>query len=98
VNTDFETAQDEDYPAGRWALKFDRFLLGTRTQFFHFHETYVPIEDANKTFLRSQTGLRFPLINRLNATLQYNVDWENKPAPGRASTDKTLLLTLGYFW
>ena len=48
--------------------------------------------------MRSQTGLRIPLIDRLNATAQYNVDWENTPTDGRARTDKILLLTLGYTW
>ena len=37
-------------------------------------------------------------IGGVNATAQYNVDWENTPTDGRARTDKILLLTLGYTW
>lgn len=98
VNTDYDLGVDEDYPAGRWALNFDHFLFETRTQFFHNHEAYVGLEDSENIFVRSQTGLRFPLVRSLNATAQYNVDWDNQPAPGRVRTDKTLLLTLGYSW
>ena len=27
VNEDYETGQDEGYPAGRWALDFDRYFF-----------------------------------------------------------------------
>jgi hypothetical protein len=38
------------------------------------------------------------LIDKLNASLQLNVDWEHDPEPGRDATDSTLLLGLGYAW
>ena len=98
VDTDFIAGEDDDYPAARWALKFDHLLFNTKIQFFHMHEVYVGIEDAKKTFVRSQTGLRVPLYKNLNATAQYNVDWDNNPTPGRVKTDKAALLTLGYSW
>jgi hypothetical protein len=41
---------------------------------------------------------RVPLRKSLNATAQYNVDWDSSPAAGRERADKTLLLTLGYSW
>ena len=49
-------------------------------------------------FVLSQTGLRVPLIDNLNATAQYNVDWDSAPTTGRVRTDKAVLLTLGYSW
>lgn len=98
VDTDFFVTRNEDYPAARWALKFDHFLFGTRTQFFHTHEAYAAIDSSDSAFVKSQTGFRFPLIYRITGTLQYNLDWENNPAPDRVSTDETLLFTLGYNW
>ena len=98
VHTHFIVAPDDGYPAARWALKFDHLLFDTRYQFFHTHEAYVALDDTSKMFVRSQTGLRIPLIEKLNATAQYNVDWDNMPTPGRARTDRALLLTLGYTW
>ena len=41
---------------------------------------------------------RVPLVERLNATAQLNVDWERRPSPGRVSTDSTLLLGVDYFF
>jgi putative salt-induced outer membrane protein YdiY len=98
VHTDFIVAPNDSYPAGRWAVKFDHLLFDTRYQFFHMHEAVVSLQDTSNVFVRSQTGLRVPLMERLNATAQYNVDWENEPTNGRVRTDKALLLTLGYTW
>jgi hypothetical protein len=42
------------------------------------------------------TGLRMPVLEKIDATLQYNLDWDNNPAPGRVSADRALLFTLGY--
>lgn len=98
VSTDYILAKDDSYPAARWALKYDHQLFATKIQFFHAHEAYVGIEDLKKTFVRSQTGLRVPLLKSLDATAQYNVDWDNNPTAGRVKTDKTLLVTLGYVW
>ena len=59
-------------------------------------EALVGIEDPKKAFVKSITGFRMPMVAKINATVQYNVDWENQPASGRVSTDRTVLLTLGY--
>jgi hypothetical protein len=48
--------------------------------------------------LRSKTGLRMPLILKVNGVAQLNVDWESRPAPGRAPVDTTLLLGVDYAW
>lgn len=98
VNTDFELQEDESYPAARWASNFDHFLFGSPAQLFHRHEVIFGLEDSDQLFVRTQTGVRFPVVARLNATAQYNVDWEDSPAPGRTSTDRMWMLTLGYSW
>ncbi|HEX7811136.1 MAG TPA: DUF481 domain-containing protein [Burkholderiales bacterium] len=98
VDTDFIVAADERYPAVRWALKFDHFLFRSRSQFFHLHEAYAAIDNSDNAFVRSQTGLRFPLVYQVTGTLQYNVDWEKNPTPGRVPTDTSVQFTLGYTW
>jgi putative salt-induced outer membrane protein YdiY len=97
VNTDRATAPDESFPAARAALKYDHFI-SEKVQLFLVDEAYVDLKDRENGFLRTQTGIRVPLGTRLTTTLQYNVDWDASPAPGLASTDRTLLFTLGYFW
>ena len=53
---------------------------------------------AGVTILRVKTGLRFPMVLNLNATLQYNVDWQNNPPVGFDSTDSSYIVSLGYLW
>ena len=98
INEDFDDAEDGSYPAGRWAVTFDIYLLKKIIQFFHFHEGFVGFEDAEDIFIRSRTGFRFLLYKNFFATTQVNWDWDNTPAPGRKRTDEMYLFTLGYKW
>ncbi len=96
VRTDFDVAPDEDYAALRWALKFEHLLFKSQVQFFHQHEALLSIDDPQKVLVKSMTGLRMPIADKIRTAFQYNVDWESEPAPGRVRTDRTVLLTLGY--
>ena len=78
----FEEAEDEQYPAGRWALHFDRFFFDKVFQLFHFNEGFVGLEDTNDLIIRSRTGVRFPLYKGFQATVQYNYDWDKSPKTG----------------
>lgn len=89
---------DERYPAFGWALKAEASPWRLNVRLFHEHEGFWDLHDASRLFIRSKTGLRMPLVERLAATAQLNVDWEREPAPGRKPTDTTLLLGLDYSW
>lgn len=91
-------AADERYPALGWAFKAAASPWGSRLRVFHEHEGFWDLHDSTRLFVRSKTGLRLPLVARLSATAQLNVDWERRPAPGRKATDTTLLLGLDYAW
>jgi putative salt-induced outer membrane protein YdiY len=89
---------DERYPALGWALKAEAAPWGERLRFFHEHEGFWDLHDTARLFLRSKSGVRVPLLERLAGTAQINVDWERRPSPGRKATDTTLLLGLDYSW
>lgn len=98
VNEDHIVDMDKSYSSGRWAITYDQYFFNKAFQFFHFHEGFVSIEDTDDLFIKSRTGIRVPLYKSLNATLQYNYDWEKTPSPGRDKTDTTLMFTLGYLF
>lgn len=98
VNDDYIEAEDDGYGALRWALRYDQMLFEATTQFFHRQEGLVSVEDPGDVIWRAQTGFRFPLVERLNATLQYNVDWRNKPPVDTEKTDSSYIFSLGYTW
>lgn len=98
VNEDYILAEDNSYPAGRWALSFDKLLFKKATQFFHKHQFLLGLEQIDDVSILTQTGLRFPLIEKLNATFQVNWDWDNTPAPSTKRADTDYLATIGYSW
>ena len=91
-----DDTDDKDYSAARWAITFDYYLYKKVVQLFHWDEGFFSIEDSEDIWLRSRTGLRFPLYKGLTWTVQYNLDWDNNPLPGKEQKDTTLLFSLGY--
>jgi putative salt-induced outer membrane protein YdiY len=98
VQTDFYDAPDEQFPAARLALRFDMWLIEDRMQFFNRDEVYASLEQIEQSFIRTQTGLRFPLHDRFIAQAQLNYDWDGNPQPGRDAVDQTVVFSLGYKW
>jgi putative salt-induced outer membrane protein YdiY len=98
VHTDFYDAPDEQFPAARLALRFDMWLIEGRMQFFNVSEAYASLQQLEQSFIRTQTGLRFPLQDRFLAQAQLNYDWDGNPQPGRDAVDQTIVFSLGYKW
>jgi len=92
VAVDRFAAANERYPALGWGVK------AAYSPWFHEHEGFWNLEDSDVVTVRSKTGLRLPLFGGLGASAQLNVDWERRPAPGRKSTDSTLLVGIDYAW
>lgn len=98
VMEDYSVGDDQSFPAARWStdFRYDPWLKKIRV--FHFHEIFGDLTGDSGTVVRSRTGMRYFLIQGLNATAQMNVDWDSDPAPGEVETDITYLVTLGYSW
>ncbi len=96
VNEDFISAASNSFAAGRWAFRFDHWLLVEMLQFFHHHEGLLSFDDVNDVYVRTRTGLRLPLFHGLAITAEVDVDYDNVPAPGNQETDTAYLLNIGY--
>lgn len=92
VTLDRYVGPNERYPAFGWGVK------ATYKPFFHENEGFWNLEDTDTVTVRSKTGIRFPLWQGLGFSAQLNLDWESEPAPGRKSTDSTLLVGVDYAW
>jgi hypothetical protein len=90
-------APGESYPALGWGVQARYLPWGPRLELFHEQDGFRNLE-RNAVVLRSKSGLRLPLASGISATGQLNVDWESRPAPGRASTDTTLVFGIDYAW
>jgi len=96
VDQNYDVAEDNDYPAGAWAINFDIYFFDKKVQFFHFDSGFISLEDTKDTLIRTRTGLRLPFYKDLNATIQYNWDRNNNPVPGKEKVDEMLIFSLGY--
>jgi putative salt-induced outer membrane protein YdiY len=98
VYTDYYSQPTEQFPAARLATKFDHWLWQDALQFFNYNEFYPSLQDFDNSFLRSQLGFRFPIVDKFQGIVQLNLDWNGNPPPGKVELDSTLILSLGYTW
>jgi len=98
VDENYILAEDNSFMAGRWALKFDHFLLPKSLQYFLYHTGLQSVEDSDDLILFTQTGFRIPFYKNLNITAQFNWEYDKSPSPGKKESDYTYLLTFGYLW
>ncbi len=95
---DNDVSLDVDYSSVRWALNVDYFLFDKKAQLFHWDEVFMSMQDSDNVWLRSRTGIRFPLYKGFTSTIQYNFDWDNDPAIGAEKVDTTILFTVGFLF
>jgi hypothetical protein len=88
---------DRGYPALGWGLKALSKPFGPRLELFHEQDGFRDLSGQG-VVIRSRSGVRVPFSRALSGNMQLNVDWESEPAPGRRSTDSTLLVGLNYAW
>jgi putative salt-induced outer membrane protein YdiY len=98
VDENFILAEDNNFAAGRWAVRFDHFLLPKSLQYFLYHTGLQSVEDTDDLILFTQTGFRIPFYKNLNITAQFNWEYDKSPSPGKKESDYTYLLTFGYLW
>jgi putative salt-induced outer membrane protein YdiY len=96
VNEDFITADDDSYTAVRESAELGFFIVPGRVQFFHKHDGYFDVTGDDNVFVKTQTGVRLSVVANFVTTLQYDLDYDRLPAPGRRNSDKTFALTFGY--
>lgn len=98
VNNDYDVAPDEKSMAVRWATNYEELFWKDLLTFFHNHELTTPIEDTSDLVAIAKTGVRVPVADHLNTTIEVDVEYDNKPSASNKSTDLIYLFTLGYSW
>ena len=96
VHENFKSIADDSYAALHESVGLQVQLLPGRVQAFHLHDGYFGVTGDNKMFIRMQNGVRLSLAAGFVTTIQQDVDYDKRPAPGRKQTDRTFSLTLGY--
>jgi len=95
----FDEGEDQDYAVGVWSLRFTHFLLPQwKLQAFYNHRFTQSLESSSDYIFKSKTGLRIPIFEHFQATLQFNFDRDNAPGVDAKKNDYEYLLTVGYVW
>ena len=96
VRESFADAPTGSYTAAREAARLNAFLMAKRVEVFHQHGGYFGVTGEDNLFVRMQNGVRFSLLAGLVSTVQFDIDYDKSPAPGRKTTDRVTSFTLGY--
>lgn len=95
----FDSGDDNDYAAARWGLDFKHQLFESwKLLVFHKHNLRWNIEETEDYIFTSEVGLRIPIIDGLQSTIQFNFDRDNAPAEDAQKNDYEMLITGGYAW
>ncbi len=95
----FDVADDQEYLAGLWALRYSYFLYPEwKLQFFHNHRITQSLESFSDYIFKSKTGLRVPVFDNFQTTIRFDFDRDNSPGAGADKNDYKYLLTAGYGW
>ncbi len=88
----------ESRPAGRLAMDYEHSLDGDRLSLFSRNELLIGLAQRDDLLLRSRSGLQFPFMDRLQGTMQVNLDYNHLPPAGSRPTDLAYLFSLGLSW
>lgn len=101
VSVERYEAPDEAFGALGWHVDFTHKMThfsSVPIEIFHLQDGYRGFNSDGDILVKTRSGLRIPLSKDFVATAQYNLNWENNPAPGRSSTDRQLLVGIGYMF
>jgi len=96
VKENFKSIPDDSYAAVHESAGLQVQLVPGRAQAFHLHDGYFGVTGNKKLFIRTQNGVRVSLAAGFVTTIEEDVNYDRRPAPGRKQTDRTFSLTLGY--
>ncbi len=96
VSEHFGAAPDDSYQALRETLVADAYIGAKRLVLFHRNDVFFGVTGEDNLFVQTRNGARVALVGGLVATLQYDVDYDQSPAPGRTHSDQAVGFTFGY--
>ncbi len=86
---------EDENPALRWGLNYNRFFLAKKGEFFYNQNVLFIFGDAENTVYNGSTGVRFHLSEMLTANFRVDISSETDPAPDREKTDVTYVIGIG---
>lgn len=86
---------DENNPALRWGVDYNRWLFSKRLEFFHKQSVLALITSDPRQILQTSTGLRLAVNSSIDTSVRLDVNYETDPPDGAQKTDTTLNFGVG---
>lgn len=87
---------EDTNPAARWALHYNRFLLGKKLELFHDHRILSIFDDGSRQVVNGTVGIRYILTDRLDVNWRIDAQYETDPPPDTDDLDTTFILGVGF--
>jgi putative salt-induced outer membrane protein YdiY len=81
-----------------WYIDYNQKFWKQRLQLYHRQTGFAAVHDSSKFLWRSWTGVRVPLKAGFVGSVEYEIDYDSKPADAAETTDQTFKIKLGYKW
>ena len=98
VKTKHNLISNKNFNAGIWLLNLEKSFSLFNLKFFHKNNGIQEINGNNQLIIKSNTGLKLPILKNIYLSYELQVDWEKKPSSNKKKTDKINYFTLGYEW
>lgn len=96
VNEHFTNSPNTQTPSARWSLRWEHGLWPDRVKVFHRHEGFWDINAGNAFRFNADQGLRITVYKNLFFNVEYDLRLNTQPAPGRKTTDESVIFGVGY--
>lgn len=94
-NEDVKAGDDKRDAAGRWAAGLEWEAVPKRLKLFHRQEGYYRF-NVGSVVLRSEQGVRIPLIDNVAANFEIDYRFNSMPETGKDRSDLSLILGFTY--
>jgi len=98
VKTKHNLTNNKNFNATIWLLNLEKSFSIFNLKFFHKNNGIQEINGNHQLIVKSNTGLKLPILRNIYLSYELQVDWEKKPSSNKKKTDKINYFTLGYEW
>jgi putative salt-induced outer membrane protein YdiY len=98
LDDDFYDEKHTSYMGPGWHMNGDLHICEGMFQLYHRQVGFVTLNSSGKWLWRSWQGVRMPLSGGLVGSIEYELDFDSKPAIEAETTDSTIRLKMGYKW
>lgn len=90
---DRDVGMDDEYPAARIAYHLES-MPNDNITFIQDVEFIPSLQDGSDIYVRKDSRLRLPLVEKMSTQFQWILDYDNSPATGLERVDNLFLVSV----